>query len=415
MRTRRLLDRSLLCASTALFLALGHSAVAQTGDASRGESIFDKLQPQNTAEGIRLSDQWRLYPSIEMGERYDSNIYAQRDDKVDDYITLVQPELLFATNGTGGAGASLRAFGNLQYHANETSEDAKDYGVEGHALTSPQRRLQFIGDASFAHQTQDRSDPEEQADRPRTRLDRYDGRAQVNFRSGQMRFGLSAEGRRLDFLQGFNDDRDRKEMILRGEVALTRSPTQEIYLSPQWTHVDYDDALDRFGFDRDRDEWTGHAGMKIDLDGIVTGTVEAGATRLQYDDPSFHDHTIATALLDIDWNVTRLTTINLTAERTPLATIQAGSSVRVDSNATLSVAHELRRWLIVELHGGLEHWDFEDIDRSDNVKKAGASLSWIINRTAKVVVQYDYLDRNSDIDLADFSRHQAMIGLTLAL
>jgi hypothetical protein len=415
MRKHPSLHQGLLCASTALFLALGHAAFAQTADTSRGESIFDKLQPQNTAEGMRLSDQWRLYASIEIGERYDSNIYAQRDNKVDDYITLVQPELLLATNGTGGASASLRAFGNLQYHANETSEDAKDYGVEGHALSSPQRRLQFIGDASFGHQTQDRSDPEEQADRPRTRLDRYDARGQVNFRTGQMRFGVSAEGRRLDFLQGFNDDRDRKETVLRGEVALTRSPTQEIYVSPQWTHVNYDDGLDRFGFDRDRDEWTGHVGMKIDLDGIILGTVEAGATRLKYDDPRFHDHTIATALLDIDWNITRLTTINLTAERTPLATIQSGSSVRVDSNATLSVAHELRRSLIVEAHGGLQHWDFEDIERSDNVKTAGASLSWIVNRTAKVVVQYDYFDRNSDIDLADFSRHQAMIGLTLAL
>jgi len=148
---------------------------------------------------------------------------------------------------------------------------------------------------------------------------------------------------------------------------------------------------------------------------LVSDNPEVGATDISYDDPSFDDHLLATAMVDVDWNITRLTTISVTAERAPQATTQPGSSVRIDNSLDVSVTHELRRSLLVELDAGYAKWNFKGIDRKDDVTTVGAGVTYLMNRYIHLVAEYRYYDRSSDFELADFSRHQASIGLKLQL
>jgi|GEM_PF-3928361 len=380
----------------------------------RGNTVLNRQRPETDAIGLPVSESFRIFPSLDVAEEYDSNIYAQQTDKVDDYITLVRPELLLTTGGPAPA-LQLRGYGDMQFHANETSEDAKDFGVEGRGQTARDRPLQLEVTTGFARQTRDRSDPEELSSNPRSKLNRYFGRGQVNLQFQQVRLSASGELRRLDFLQDFNDDRDRKELILRGEVSLLRASDREIYLAPEWRDINYDEEVDRAGFDRDRQDLSGYAGVRLGVGGLITGTVEVGATHLTYDDPAFDDHLIAAALVDVDWSVTPLTTLSLTGERAPQATTQPGSSVRIDSSVELTVTHELRRTILLEADAGYANWDFDGIDRSDDVLSLGAGVSYLMNRYIHLVAEYHYFDRSSDFDLADFSRHRASIGLRLQL
>jgi len=400
-----------LCASTVLTAP----ALAQDpGIPRRGDTVLDRQRPATDARGLPASEGLRLFPSLDVGALYDSNIYARSQDSVSDIVTLVRPELLITTAGPAPA-VQMRAFGDLQYHVDETSEDAQDFGVEATGQTSRNRPLQFEATTGFARQTRDRSDPEEVSTRPRSELNRYFGRGKVNLQLQQMRVSVSGEMRRLDFRQAVNDDRDRKELIVRGEVSLLRDADREIYLAPEWRDIDYDDELDRAGFDRDRSDLSGYAGIRLGLGGLLSGTVEVGATDISYDDPSFDDHLLATAMVDVDWNITRLTTISVTAERAPQATTQPGSSVRIDNSLDVSVTHELRRSLLVELDAGYAKWNFKGIDRKDDVTTVGAGVTYLMNRYIHLVAEYRYYDRSSDFELADFSRHQASIGLKLQL
>jgi hypothetical protein len=401
-----------LCASSVLTApALAQDSVVPR----RGDTVLNRQRPATDATGLPLSGgALRLFPTLDVGALYDSNIYAQSQTKVSDIVTLVQPQLLMTTAGPAPA-VQVRAFGDFQYHADETSEDAEDYGAEVTGQTSRNRPLQFEATTGFARQTRDRSDPEEVSTNPRSELNRYFGRGKVGLQLQQMRISVSGEMRRLDFVQAINDDRDRKELIVRGEVSLLRNADREIYLAPEWRDIDYDDEVDRAGFDRDRSDLSGYAGIRLGLGGLISGTAEVGATNITYDDPTFDDHLLATAMVDVDWNVTRLTTVNITAERAPQATTQPGSSVRIDNSLELSVTHELRRSLLVELEAGYANWNFKGIDRSDDVMNAGVGVTYLMNRYVNLVAEYQYYDRSSEFDLADFSRHRASIGLKLQL
>ena len=62
-----------LCASTVLTAP----ALAQDpGIPRRGDTVLDRQRPATDARGLPASEGLRLFPSLDVGALYDSNIYA---------------------------------------------------------------------------------------------------------------------------------------------------------------------------------------------------------------------------------------------------------------------------------------------------------------------------------------------------
>lgn len=61
-------------------------------DAERGVSVNERPRPDFEPEGLRIGT-FLLFPQLGLEERYNTNIYAQRNDAKDDFISRLQPEL----------------------------------------------------------------------------------------------------------------------------------------------------------------------------------------------------------------------------------------------------------------------------------------------------------------------------------
>lgn len=364
--------------------------------------------------GIPLGEDWRLFPLLDISERYDDNIFATSEDEESDFVSLIRPELRFERETVAGA-LTLRGFGDIQIHADNSREDAENFGFEAGYLSAADRPLEIDFSSGFSRETRDRSDPEEIIDRKRSTVNRFFGRPVFRYHFARVGFGIGGEVRRLDFTQAFNRDRDRTEFSAFGEIILESSPVASFFLSPEWRAVRHDDSLDRSGLDRDREEASLVAGARLDSGGPLSGDFEAGVARMTFDDSGFEDFTTFTGKASLHWKPTGLTTVTLFADREAEATTQAEASSRIDSEIGLRLDHELLRTLLLNAEVAFRNQDFRNIERDDDFLDLTAGFSYLLGRKFVLYGEYRYRQRRSGGAALDFERNRVGIGIKLQI
>src|SRR3712207_5591577 len=78
-------------ASTVL-TALPASTPANAQDLQRGETVLERRRPEVEQLGVRAGA-FRILPRIETGLTYESNVFATKTNRQDDFIWVTQPRL----------------------------------------------------------------------------------------------------------------------------------------------------------------------------------------------------------------------------------------------------------------------------------------------------------------------------------
>src|SRR3546814_13740596 len=90
---------------------------------------------------------------------YDSNIYADETDEVDDFVLVAAPRVRFDLNND-----LLKwrtdAFATLRRHADKTSENSTAFGATTDITLRPSAMSTLGGGSGFERQVEDRGDPE---------------------------------------------------------------------------------------------------------------------------------------------------------------------------------------------------------------------------------------------------------------
>ena len=150
-------------AFTAVVLSLGGPAVAL------GQEVgpYDPL-------GIRAGS-FLIYPSLGVSEVYDDNVFAVKNNKDDDLITVVEPGIRAESNFSRHS-LGLTAGSEVAFHVNEEDEDYQDFFVEGDGRLDITRQNFVDAALRFARDHRDRDDPEDAGDRDQiTDLNNYGG------------------------------------------------------------------------------------------------------------------------------------------------------------------------------------------------------------------------------------------------
>ncbi|MCH8873308.1 outer membrane beta-barrel protein [candidate division KSB1 bacterium] len=153
------------------------------------------------------------------------------------------------------------------------------------------------------------------------------------------------------------------------------------------------------------------AGLEADFGGIVFGDFVVGYKSQDFDDALFNTVGGPIVGADITWNVTPLTTIVGTASRLIRETTQAGVSGRFLTTVGLSADHELLRNLLLGADASVSHDDFEGIDRTDLIYKAGVNAKYMLNRYFYVSGGYDFRMRDGESSADDFTENIFFIRL----
>ena len=134
-----------------------------------------------------------------------------------------------------------------------------------------------------------------------------------------------------------NDDRDRDEFKLDLRGGYEIQPQYEAFAQLILSSVNYEDALDDGGVDRDNEGFEIRGGARIDLTGLLFGDVFLGYISRDYEDNTLTSVDEFSAGVDLTWNVTQLTTVKGGVRRGISETTLVSASGNLSTSINASV------------------------------------------------------------------------------
>ena len=402
-----------------LLMATGAPALAQESATElRRPSVLERPRPDYDARGARMGG-FMLLPQLAVSERYDDNIFSREQQEESDFITAIEPSVNVQS---GWSRHALRLYGNAEIlrYADNTAEDVENYAVGGGGRLDIRRQTTLDLDGSYRLSHEDRGSPDAVAGEEPTEYSLTSGRAM--FRRGLRRISLSAgaDFRYFDYKDVAtgggpiinNDDRDRLEIDPTVRIAYELMPEYSAFVEGGWIIRSYDQVVDDNGFRRDSDGYKVKLGTSLDLGGKLSGEIYAGWLSQDPDDATLKtiDGVIfGTGLL---WNVSQLTSLRATVDRTVEETTEFGSAGYLSTRARLGVEHELRRNVLVSGFGSFVNNNYEQITRDDDLLEGGINVKYLLSRNFDVGLDYRITDRNSNILNQDYTKNVVMLRLT---
>jgi hypothetical protein len=245
-----------------------------------------------------------------------------------------------------------------------------------------------------------------------TAMSRDAGRLAGTIRTELSRF-LYGDVELVDGSTEDNGDRNYREAsaavrVMLGAAALR--PFVEVEISPRL----HDAKTDRNGFRRDSFGVTLKAGGEINA-----GDVWSGAAGLQYDfrnyqDDALEDFSGAGAFAALAWRPSRVTTMSLLAASSFDESANDGVSGNHTQNAEITIAHELRENLMLELSGGAEYSAALGSDARSVTLDAGAELSYALDRVLSLTASYKHTRYMSFSDNSDYEETEVGGGIKIS-
>jgi hypothetical protein len=393
-----------LLAASLIALAPVH-ALAQ--EAEESVSVRERPRPEYDPLGMRFGG-FDLHASLDLGVAHTDNLFAEETGEDDD--TIFTAALTGRLDSTWSRHAlRFEAGAATVSHDDFSSEDydTSFAGVSGRLDVGSRSNL--AARARFAHEVESRRDPD--APSQGTPLVEYDRTelgvaAQHTFNRVRVSGGVSQLQHEYDGAQSF---RDFDETALTGRVEAALTPRIGLLVEATTDERDYDNTpvLSSEG-------QTYLVGATVRLTDLMQGEVAVGHFERDYDFGSSTDGLAASA--NLEWYITRLTTITFTAHRNSEDVVGATTAVPfIESRYGLRVDHELQRNLILTAGGEAGARDYDLIARDDEFFLADLGADYLINRRFVVRGRYEIVQVNSNLAGADFDENRLSFGLGIRL
>lgn len=364
-----------------------------------------------------------LYPEASLSLTYDDNIYAERTDVTDDVVMTLSPSLEVKSNWARHA-LNFDLGGDFDRYRSHDSENVNDawLGADGRYDLSP--RTNVFGGARHTRDHEDRSAPGSVLTQTEpTRYDHDEAHLGLAHAFGAFRLRAGGTWDRYDYRDGVtgagavvdNDYRDHALGSLGARLGYVLSPRYEVFGQFATDTRDYDGPIAGQTFNRDSDGYRAAAGLAFTLP-RVRGEAYAGVMHQAFDHAGFSDLTRPYFGALVSWKATRLTTatgfIDRSLEETTVSDGLGGyASSSLDTTYGFEVERRLSSRLSVNGRAAYTTSDFQNFDRRDTVIDAGAGLRYYVWPTVFMAVDLRIVDRDSDTQLAQYSRNQVLLSI----
>lgn len=366
-------------------------------------------------EGVRIGS-FTLYPSVDTSIYYDSNVYATRRDPRADGVTVVSPRLSLESDWERHWLALSAALDWTNYFS-YTSENTLDWRVDGEGRVDITDTTQVYLGALASRDHEDRGAPgaEVFGESP---LVYYDYRAYggVSQRFGDFvaRVGVALEQLTYEDSQTplgtvNNSDRDRLRTTVGGLLRWDGYAYAQPFVEVLGDFRHYDQKPDDFGYFRNSQGWRAGVGTRYRLDPTLTGEIFAGVMQQNYEDPTLKTVTTPAFNFNMRWRPTPRTLFVAYVDRSIEETTLPGSSAYVYTSVGLRFEQEIvpRLTGIVRAAWGLS--DFAGVARTDDYYDVSAGARYRLTQNIALGLDYRFTRRDSNVEFADFSRHQVFL------
>ena len=378
--------------------------------------------PKTDETAIRLG-RFVITPAVSIRERFDDNIYLADDNPTSDVITQIAPRLNLQSEWRYlklyvGTGAELGFF------AKSDDDNYQDVDMRAGAELDIGGNTSLEGAFEWhrAHDPRGGNDVPTGATEPVIFRD-VQAHLKATHATNSLHYQTELALRRLDFEDATdstgnritNDDRNRLETREAIRVLMPLDLGREIYGEFNFNQRQYDRIPDDAGLVRDSAGFQVLGGLRFDLTNLITADIAGGWMAQNYADPAFGNIADYTLRADIEWAVTRLTSIGVKAARQVRETTLPGASGIVAFDGGARISHELRRFLSITANANYTDEAFQQTTRRDRTSRIGLGLNYQLNRFARFDAGIAHDMRNSTSAGHDYRRLQTQLSLKLEM
>jgi len=382
------------------------------------ETVTSRERPEVAPLGARAGA-FRLYPSLTLSEKYNDNIFAANDNEESDFITLIKPALNIESLW-GRHFLSLHTDATLGRYSDNGSEAFDDYSAGFDGVIEINHAQNISGGYNYSHEHENRFSPDDVLGIEPTKLDTNTLFATYQHQYNRIIVDLGGEYLSLDYddvrsANGSiinNDDRDRNRIEGSLKLGYEYLPEYTAFVRTSVNRINYDDVVDDNGLNRDSDGYTVSVGTDLDLSGVLFGNVFIGYEKQNYVDTALKDTNGISGGASLTWLPSQMTTVTGSVTRSIEETTLDFASGVFSTSGKLVVDHELLHNLLLQGRLSVSEDNFEGLNRNDAYFSSGIGAKYMLNRHFYLLLDYDYLQRNSDsvTNVDDFSQNIFSLG-----
>ena len=386
-----------------MVFAFAHPAAAQTSELDiERQSVLQRARPDYDPLGAHLGS-FLLYPSADISEAYDTNVFATQTDAKADLLTTFSPAAQLRSDWNNDA-LNFVASGQVKRYATQVGENNTNALVGTDGRLDIERDVYFTGLLNYQQLHEDRASPNTLVNQ-KNPTEYQQVSSDIGYVHESGRLGLRADGS-VTYYTYDNEltlantpipetGRDRIEYSFGPRVSYGIIPGYEAFVQARGNYRQYMSQISTTGFDLTSRGYTIDAGTAVHLGATVNGELFAGWFTQNYDDsrltPVSGPHFGGSLL----WNVTQQTSIRGSLARTIEETIVFPASSFVQTASLLSAEHELRRNVLLSAGVGYIVQDFQGLTRTDQNYEANIGTRYLMSRNLTSGVAVTWTNRQS--------------------
>jgi hypothetical protein len=381
------------------------------------ERVDESFQPK----GIELG-KFLLLPLLETEGRYNSNLFALRNNPKSDFITRLSPEIQLRSRFSEHA-VNITAKAEKLWMSRFHSDNQVNGQLNVDSRYDFDRDWEGTGGIDIAHNHEDRGSPDEAGGKKPTPADSYAMVLGSKRRVDKYTFSGNVQVTRRVYgdvstssgTMIHNGDRDRLEVVGTGRASYEIFPGYSAIVELQGNDRRYDSEFDDNGFKRSSRGWQAATGIGVDITQLIRGDFVVGYLHQNYDDARYSDpHGLAFRAV-FNWTPSRMTVVVPSFERSVQETTLLNASSIVRNNVSLVVRHEYSRNIVLTGVGSVSRDEFEGIGRSDWTYEGRGRVVWALAPEYYVGGEASYRKRTSSTASAEYDQYVMLLRFGLRM
>lgn len=377
------------------------------------QSVFGPPGEEFKPYGLQLGS-ITILPTATVRLEYDNNIFASKNNRVDDRKFIFTPRMDFNLE-RGSLKINSVGEARLRRYFDNPSQNSTGALVGSRIQFIPDEANKFTGTMSWERVVEDRGDPEARTD---TRI----GPRINNFYAGELsyehsgtRIGFDVHGgvSRLDYISVFDAERDHDIYSGNARISYRVSGPINIFARGYVLHRKFRLQTDSSGINRDATTFGTRGGISFDPGGKLSGDIGLGLFRFDPKDVTLKGRTGFSAQASMKYQATPRLGFSLDAFRGDVATVRRGAQSRTDTRLQLAIQQELRHNLRWQAGALYRRTDFVGSGIRETTKGGFGEIEYLSSRHLAIAATARFSDRSSNDPLGNFDRFRVGVELRL--
>lgn len=404
-------------------LALNANAQEDFYNRDKYESVADRKQPDFDPESVRVGA-FIVDSSLSIGVGATDNVFAASGDSAaepeeSDTIFDVTADANARTDWSNHEVALRGRLGRSEY-SDLSDESFTELDVAASGRLDVSRQVYLAAEVTHRDTVQPRANYANgsQLDSP-IEFSRSGIQLSANYRNQRVQWNNILRLTQVDFDDGLfrnttnvfeQDFRDNEDLNLTSRLSYAISPNVAVFAQGSAHQTEYDetqtviDPITLAATERSRDSegYVVAGGVNFETSNLMRGDIAVGLFSEDKDDEAFEDVDGLSVDGRLEWFPTQLTTVELNAGRRVVdnGIIESPSTLQTTLGA--KVDHEFSRQVVGSVYGTLTEDDFQEINRTDDYTRAGAAITYKLNKRVHLTGSLQNISRDSSSNLVGF-------------